>query len=136
MIRKLIIDTCGPDFARRFFLRDGQNNFWNEMCQAWTSRHRDATLWADGDEISAKMRELMDSQIPGEIQSFAAPVFIDVKSDEKVDLEALRTWLAEAVEVFMNANYGTGPGDNSMVMMHLDWDELLRKEDIEDGTNS
>ena len=46
MIRKLIIDTCGPEFARRYFIKDGQNNFWNEISQTWTDKLQEATLWA------------------------------------------------------------------------------------------
>jgi hypothetical protein len=132
-IRKLIIDACGPEWARRFFIRDGENYFWNDIGQTWTCNPRDATLWADHDEIGVKQHELMLSQIPGEAQTFAAPIFIDVKASEPVDIGALRDWLNEAVQVWMNSKFGTGPGDNSMVMMHLDWNDLMRKEDIEDA---
>ena len=135
MIRRLIIDTCGPDFAKRYFLRDGQNNFWNEMGQAWTSNFQDATLWADCGEISQKQRDLMLSQNPGGVQNFVAPMFIEVKAEEPVDVHALRKWLSEAVQIWVDSHYGTGPGD-SMLMVSLDWDALMKREDIDNEENS
>ena len=123
MIRKLIVDACGPEYARRFFLKDGEGNFWNEQGQTWTGNFVEAGLWADGNEIAEKMHELMMSQIPGELHTFVAPVVVEVKSQGPVDVQALQNWLNEAVSVFMNAQKGVGP-DGCMVMLHIDWEEI------------
>jgi hypothetical protein len=48
-------------------------------------------------------------------------------------LEALRAWLDRAVEIFINAKHGTGPGQ-SMVMMQIDWERLTKKE-VEDESH-
>jgi hypothetical protein len=87
MVRKLIIDTCGPDCACRYFLKDGEGNFWNG--QTWTSNFKDTALWADNDEVSRKMHELMLAQVPGELRQFVAPLLVEVKSEKPVDLVAL-----------------------------------------------
>lgn len=129
MMRKLIVDSCGPEYARRFFLRDG-NNYWNDIAATWSTNPKDATLFADASKISDKQRELM-LQIPGEVQNFVAPLFVEVKDSERVDLASLKAWLAQAVQVWMNSTYGTGPSDDSMVMLSLNWDELMRREDLD-----
>ena len=130
---QLIIDACGPEYARRFFLRDG-NNFWNDIAGTWSADKKDATLFADAGEISNKQRELM-LQSPGDVQNFVAPIFIEVKDNEKVDLESLKAWLAQAVQVWVDAQFGAGPGD-SMLMLNIDWDQLMRREDIDREQNS
>ena len=131
-IRKMIIDGCGPQYALRLFIKDGEGNYWNDKDGAWTSNFKDASLWVSASEIGEKQKELMLSQIPGEVQSFAVPLFVDVKAPEEVNIYELRKWLKEAVEIFMNAQHGTGPGD-SMVMLNIDWEDLQSKEDIENG---
>jgi hypothetical protein len=124
MIHKLIIDTCGPDCACRYFLKDGEGNFWNEKGQTWTNDFQDAGLWADNDEIASKMHELMLAQVPGELHQFVAPLLVEVKG--AVDLVALQQWLDKAVQIFMNAEHGTGPGE-SMVMLRIVWDDLKKE---------
>ena len=128
MIRKLIIDACGPKYSRRFFISDG-NNFWNDVLGDWTTDFKKATLWADNGEASKRQRDLMLTQIPGELQTFVAPLLVEVKGE--VDLEGLKAWLGEAVQVWVDAQWGTGPGE-AMVMLTLDWDSLMRK-DVENG---
>ncbi len=132
-MRKLIIDACGPEWAKRYFICDGEHNFWNDTHAVWVQKLKDATLWSDIGEASKKQRELMMSQIPGELQTFAAPIFIDVKAGEEINVDALKLWLTEAVQVWINSNCGTGPVEDSMVMMHLDWDSLMNKEDLDNA---
>jgi hypothetical protein len=128
MLRRLIIGCCGPDCACRYFLKDGEGNFWNEKSQTWTTNVQDAGLWADSDEISQKMHDLMTTQIPGESQIFVAPVVVEVKSEGPVDLVTLQQWLDKAVQVFMDAQHGTGPGQ-CMVMLHMNWNDLKENND-------
>ena len=118
-------EGCGPSFARRFFLSDDDGNFWNG--HTWTSNFQDAELWADADEAAWKMHDLMKAQVPGALYQFVAPVFVDVKSEEPVDLVELQAWLDKAVKVFMNAKHGVGPGD-AMVMLRIDWEDLKKRE--------
>jgi hypothetical protein len=127
MIRKLLIDACGPEFALRYFLTDGESNFWNEKNQCWTKDFNEAGLWADVNEIGQKMHDLMMTQIPGELHQFTAPILVKVKTEQPVDVAALQEWLNRAVEIYINAKHGTGPGQ-SMVMLQIDWDQLIQKE--------
>ena len=119
----LIIDACGPAFARRFFLKDGKGNFWNENGQCWTHTFQDAARFSNQDDIGERMHELM-LQIPGKLQTFVAPIVVEVKAQEPVDLEALQDWLDKAVQVFLNARHGTGPTKQSMAMMRICWNHL------------
>ena len=135
MIRKLIIDACGPEFARRFFLKDGEGNFWNERDQTWTGDFSEAGLWADLQEVHDKMHDLMLAQMPGELQLFTAPVVIEVKSTESVDIPALQQWLDKAVQVFMNAQHGVGPAQ-CMVMLRIDWQDLKKENSDVPNTKS
>ncbi len=123
---KLMIDACGPEFARRYFLTDGANNFWNEKGQCWTKDFKEAGLWSDGDEVGRKMHDLMMA-LPGQLLRFVAPILVEVKSTEPVDIAELQEWLDRAIEVFINAKHGVGPGQ-SMVMMQIDWEQLDKKE--------
>jgi hypothetical protein len=122
MVCKLIIDTCGPPCACRFFIKDGKGNFWNG--QTWTNDFHDAALWADNDEVAWKMHDLMLAQVPGELHQFVAPLLVEVKG--AVDLVTLQQWLDKAVQIFMNAEHGTGPGQ-CMVMLRICWDELKKE---------
>jgi hypothetical protein len=122
----LVIDVCGPKYARRYFLKDREGNFWGE--KGWTTNPREATLFADGNEVTKKMHDLMMSQVPGVVHRFTAPVAIEVKSPEPADQNALQEWLDKAVQVFMNAKHGTGPGQ-SMVMLCIDWNELNKERE-------
>ena len=128
MIRKLIIDACGPEYSRRFFLKDGEGSYWNERDRTWTKDLCDAGLWADLQEVHDKMHDLMLAQMPGELQTFTAPVVIEVKSTEAVDAVALQQWLDKAVQVFMNAQHGVGPAQ-CMVMLRIDWEEIKETSD-------
>ncbi len=123
MLRKMILDSCGPPFALRFFLKDGEGNFWNG--QTWTRNFKEARLWFDPDEATWQMHDLLLA-LPGELQQFMVPLFVDVKSQEPVDLIALQRWLDRSVQFFMDAQQGTGPG-RSMVMIRCEW-EKLKKE--------
>lgn len=129
---QLIIDACGPEWARRYYLRDGEYNFWNDIAGTWSTNPREATLFVNAGEISQRQRDLMLSQIPGEVQNFVAPIFIEVKDSERVDLESLKAWLAQAVQVWVDAQFGAGPGD-SMLMLSFEWDQLMRREDIDNA---
>ena len=120
----LVIDVCGPKYARRYFLKDREGNFWGE--KGWTKNPREATLFADGNEVSKKMHDLMLTQVPGKLHTFVAPVVVEVKCDEHVDPEALQDWLNQAVQVFMDAKHGTGPGQ-SMTMLRIDWNDLKER---------
>jgi len=124
---KLLIDACGPEFARRYFLTDGENNYWNEKGQTWTEDFKEAGLWSDGDEVGRKMHDLMLA-LPGQLLRFVAPILVQVKTEQPEDLKTLRAWLDRAVEVYINAKHGTGPGQ-SMVMMQIDWVELKETTD-------
>ena len=123
---KLLIDACGPEFARRYFLTDGENNYWNEKGQTWTEDFKEAGLWSDVNEVGQKMHDLMLA-LPGQLLRFVAPILVQVKTEQPEDLETLRAWLDRAVEVYINAKHGTGPG-RSMVMMQIDWERLTKKE--------
>ena len=124
---RLLIDACGPEFARRYFLTDGENNFWNEKGQCWTQDFKKAGLWSDVNEVGQKMHDLMLA-LPGQLLRFVAPILVQVKTEQPEDLETLRAWLDRAVEVYINAKHGTGPG-RSMVMMQIDWVELKETTD-------
>jgi hypothetical protein len=124
---RLLIDACGPEFARRYFLTDGENSFWNEKGQCWTQDFKKAGLWSDVNEVGQKMHDLMLA-LPGQLLRFVAPILVQVKTEQPEDLETLRAWLDRAVEVYINAKHGTGPG-RSMVMMQIDWVELKETTD-------
>ena len=113
----LIIGNCGPCNAHRFFIHDTDWNYWTG--ETWTKDYKQAALYADADEIAAKMHELMLA-LPGTLQRFVVPVVVEVKSQEPVSAEALREWMNRAIEVSIDAAHGTGPGE-SMVMLQLDW---------------
>jgi hypothetical protein len=55
-----------------------------------------------------------------------APIIVEVKSPTPVDLAALQDWLNRAVEIYINATHGVGPGE-CMVMLQFDWAELKEK---------
>jgi hypothetical protein len=124
---KLLIDACGPEFARRYFLTDDENNYWNEKGQTWTKDFKEAGLWSDVNEVGKKMHDLMLA-LPGQLLRFVAPILVQVKTEQPEDLKTLRAWLDRAVEVYINAKHGTGPGQ-SMVMMQIDWVELKETTD-------
>ena len=66
----------------------------------------------------------MLTQIPGELQTFAAPVVVDVKARRESTSTTFEGMADKAVQVWMNSNYGTGPGTDSMAMIRVDWGEL------------
>jgi hypothetical protein len=114
-----MIDACGPAYARRFFLTDGGEHRWHET-EGWNPK--EATLFATADAAGRKMHELMQA-LPGQLYRFMAPLIVEVKSPMPVDLAALQEWLDKAVEVYINATHGVGPGE-CMVMIQFGWDEL------------
>lgn len=122
----LVIGACGPCNAHRYYIYDREHNYWNGS--GWTTKHKEAHLWADPSEAAATMHEIMLT-LPGGLQRFLVPVVIEVKSLEPVSAEALREWLDKAVQVFVDASHGTGPGE-SMVMLQLSWDKV---KEVNDG---
>lgn len=118
-----VIDVCGPEYAKRYFLKDCAGRFWSDMLQDWTTNFNEAGLYADGGEVCERMHDLMLSLVPGEVRTFVAPVVIEVKSQEPVEVEALQDWLDKAVQVFMDAKHGVGP-ENCMVMLQINWSNI------------
>jgi hypothetical protein len=66
-----VIDACGPVYARRYFLTDGDGNHWSE--KGWTPNLRKATLFANANDAGQKMHELMQT-LPGQLHRFIRPL--------------------------------------------------------------
>ena len=123
------VEACGPYYAYRFFLTDGENNYWNEFGQTWTENFEEATLFADCDEAEELMHDLIFRQIPGELHSFTAPVVVTLKTSEPVDLAALQAWLNDYVQMWIDASNCRGPSPGpgeSLVMVEIGWKELKK----------
>ena len=127
--RNLDVITCGPKHARRYYIVDGNHNYWNDTDQTWTRNPQEAELFADKAEVADKMHNLMVTQVPGLLQRFVAPVVVEVKTAEPITAEMLAQWLDEAVQIWLDINHGTGPTDNSIVMLRLDWPQLADVSD-------
>ena len=124
--KAIVVATCGPEYARRFFLEDQDSNYWTES--GWSPDPRARARWAKMGEAAEKQMELMQTEVPGTLCTYVAPTTIMVKSQSPVDLRKLEEWLAEAVRVYLDAGrYGTGP-DGSMVMLEFNWDEAKEKQ--------
>ena len=123
--KSIVVGSCGPEYARRYFLEDQDSNYWTEA--GWSPDPKARTLWANMQEAVEKQNELMVSEVPGTMHTFVAPVTIMVKAESPPNLMRLGHWLAEAVKVHLDANHhGTGP-DGSMVMLEFNWDEMKEK---------
>ena len=125
---QLIIDACGPEYARRFFLRDG-SNYWNDIAGTWSADKKECHVVRRCCRNQQQAAGI-DAPDPRRRANFVAPLFVEVKDSERVDLESLKAWLAQAVQVWVDAQFGAGPGD-SMLMLNIDWDQLVRREDID-----
>ena len=119
-----LIDACGPHFAKRYFVKDCNGRVWSKG--GWSANRHDAELFATPEAAGERLHDLMVEQVPGELHRFLAPIVVEVKSEKPVDLDALKRWLDTAVEVWMDAQHGVGPG-KCMVMMQLDWSQLKEK---------
>jgi hypothetical protein len=123
--KSVVVGSCGPEYARRYFLEDQDSNYWTEA--GWTPDPKARTIWADMQKAVEKQNELMVAEVPGTMHTFIAPVTIMVKTESPLNLRTLGQWLTEALRVSLDAaRYGTGP-DGSMVMLEFNWDEMKEK---------
>jgi hypothetical protein len=122
MRKPLVIGSCGPACAKRFYIVDADHTFWTGA--GWSRNRREAALFDNMAVIGRKMHDLMIDEVPGQLHRYIAPVTVEVKSPDPVSLKALQDWLDQAVQVFLDAQHGTGPGRDVMVMMNLDWSQL------------
>ena len=131
--RAIFVQVCGPDYAPRFCLEDGQSKYWNDDKQTWVYDRRERTLWAHEDKIMRKQGELMLTEVSGTLQTFVVPLNIKVKSEQPVDIKDLQRWLDEAVQFGIDGNqHGTGPND-SMTMLEVCWDEIKETNESKEG---
>ena len=129
MPQKMKVCLCGPIYAYRFFLADGENNYWNEFGQTWTENFKEATLFDDCDEAEEVMHDLLLRQIPGQLHSFTAPVVVTLKTSEPVDLAAFQAWLNDWAQLWIAASNARGPSPGpgeSLVMVQIGWKDLKK----------
>jgi hypothetical protein len=126
MPKTMMIGQCGPSYSPRYYIQNHEGAYWTGS--TWSTDHRKAYLFHRVGEVGESLYELMLSQISGPVSSFVVPLVVQAKSETPFDLDKLKLWLNRAVHVAINAELGTGPVPNSMVMIRLDWDNLKEGE--------
>ena len=114
----LAVGTIGPPYAPRLCIIDENQNYWNE--KGWTKNPKQASLYTDLHQAGEKVYELMLSQVPGKLTTYAAVFFIDVKDRNPVNLADLQDWLANNVHIRVN---GLGTND-PMLVLRIDWSQV------------
>jgi hypothetical protein len=118
MPRVIYIEPTGPPYAPRWRIVDGDQNYWNER-NAWVTDPTEASLYTDYDEAATKLHELMLSQVPGTLSTFAFMVTVEVKGNS-VSIPDLHEWLLEHVQVTLAG----GLINESMVVLLVEWNTL------------
>jgi hypothetical protein len=124
--KALAIGVGGPSCSPRYYITDTKGNYWTG--RDWVQDRRRAFLFHRTDEVGNTLHDLMLSQVPGPTLTYTLPLVVEAKSETPLDLEALTAWLAKVLDVSINAQYGTGPVPNSMVMVGIDWEQLKEAE--------
>lgn len=111
----------------RFVIADQFSMVWTG--DAWSPDETEGLLFADEDEVASAVRELLlGAYDDTPVVRFVAPLVVELRSHEPVDIESVRSWLMRAARLYTNTDFGNGP-DDSLALLSINWFDLKKAEE-------
>ncbi len=125
-----LVDTGTPDYPR-YMIADQYLRYWAEG--AWTEQNdtKKAALYVDAEAAITEINRLLMVEYGGKrLYRFKASVYIDLHTDNPIEIKELQLWLMRVSKLVMDApRFGNGPVAGSLGLCHINWDELTELKD-------
>jgi hypothetical protein len=120
----LTVSTIGTEEHPRYVISDQHLKFWTS--ETWSSNQGEALKYHDFNDAASQIHALLLTEHEGKpARRFFAPVYLELFTDEKVSLSAIKEWLCHSARLLVGASEnGHGPVKNSLGLCHIPWGEL------------
>lgn len=108
----------------RYVISDGDSNYWTGT--SWSPDEDEAFLYHALPDAATDIHKLLMLQY-GNLprKRFVAPIYIDLYSENTVDLNVLKLWLHRISRLLMKSEqHGNGPLNGTLGLCHIDWKKL------------
>ena len=122
----LSLHNSGTTKFPRYMISDQYLRYWTG--DEWTEQQDEthAYIYADYNTAMEDMHKLMlkpHEQLP--VHRFAAPLYIELHTDQKFTEDQLQDWLIKVTKLLMDTpNHGNGPFAGSYVACRIEYNEL------------
>ena len=120
----ITLEAVGTKQFPRWRIATRDSRYWDG--KDWTAKRNAALLYADPGVAAKDADEILRLQYADQpcIRRITVPLLIEVRSDQQIDVEALKTWIKKAATLYVDyRQHGNGP-ENSLVLLSINWEEI------------